>query len=93
MLATSDRSAWPDWRPLDVASAPAISDGTHAAPGIASVTSTAGAPCDTDGSGDGVGDCVVVGVGDTDTVDDGVDESDVLAVVNAHVLCPTAPPV
>ena len=99
-LATSERSDWPVKRPLDDASAPAMSVGTHAAPGMASVTSTASAPWDTDGSGDGDGDGVADAVcdtgvpdgeGDAEGVGEGVEDRDVLAVVYAHTLCPTAP--
>ena len=99
-FATSERSDWPARMPLGVAAEPAMSVGTHAVPGIASVTSTAGALGASDASGDGDGDTVAEALCDSGVLDGerlvvvegvGVDDSDVLAVANAHTLCPTDP--
>jgi len=99
-FATSERSDWPVRMPLGDAAEPAISAGTHAAPGMASVTSTAGALGASDASGDGNGDTVAEALCDSGVLEGerlvvvegvGVDDSDVLAVVNAHALCPTDP--
>lgn len=99
-FATSERSDWPVRMPLGDAAEPAMSAGTHAAPGMASVTSTAGALGASDASGDGDGDTDAEALCDSGVLEAerlvvvegvGVDDSDVLAVVNAHTLCPTDP--